>query len=175
MRREYLPHLVKNLKTALERMHEDENSIGASHWATVYVAALGNTGHPKIIEEVQKVLDTETNPFIKAKAVWALSRLLVSRSNQNVPTGEEIAADRKNRDCLTDEVIEKRVLPILTSVTFDKTESQDVRMAAVSMLVRATSADITIWQKLALSSWSETNQQGEPGALEVLLLNYLSS
>ena len=62
-------------------------------------------------------------------------------------------------DVLTDQVVEHKVLPILVSVAFDKTEFPDVRMAAISLLIRTTSADIAIWQQLAYMTWFELSQE----------------
>jgi len=64
-------------------------------------------------------------------------------------------------DILTDEIVEKKVLPVLASVAFDKTESQEVRMAAIALISRATPTDTTLWQQLAYSTWFELNQEGK--------------
>ncbi len=60
---------------------------------------------------------------------------------------------------LTDEVVEKQVLPILVSVAFDKTEYPEVRMAAISLLIRTTGADIALWQQLAYMTWFELSRE----------------
>ncbi len=63
------------------------------------------------------------------------------------------------RVVITDKFVEKKVLPILVSVAFDKSEHPMVRMAAIQMLIYSPQADVAIWQQLALSTWSEVSQE----------------
>jgi len=60
---------------------------------------------------------------------------------------------------LTDELIENEVLPILVSVANDKGEHPEARMAAISLLLYTTNADLTIWQQLAISTWYAGSQE----------------
>lgn len=60
---------------------------------------------------------------------------------------------------IDDEYVEKKVLPILVSVAFDKSEHPMVRMAAIQMLIYSPQADVAIWQQLAISTWSEISQE----------------
>jgi len=153
---EFLDHFVKELERVIYTDNTDENT----HWKVTYLTALGNIGHPKIIPVVQKLMDNIVNPFIKVKAVYMLKHLIVSRSNQNIRETTKVhGVDRDSIDCVTDELIEKRVLPILVSVAMDKGEHPEVRMAAISLIMYTTNADITIWQQLAYMTWFEVSEQ----------------
>lgn len=63
------------------------------------------------------------------------------------------------RVVIDDKFVEKKVLPILASVAFDKTEHPMVRVAAVQMFIYCPQADVAIWQQLAISTWSEISQE----------------
>jgi len=69
--------------------------------------------------------------FHQVKAVFALKHLLVSRSANNVQAHVALGVDRQAQDLLTDDLIEKQVLPILVSVMNDRSEHPEVRMAAI--------------------------------------------
>lgn len=152
--RQYAPYFVKNLKKHLDSEDPQDN-----HWAVTYLTALGNLGVPEVIPVVQNILDDETNSYIKVKAVLALKNLIVSRQNQNIPVSEIRGVDRQSHDLLTDELIEGEVLPILVAVSQDKGEHPEVRMAAISLLLYTTNADLTIWQQLAYSTWFSASQE----------------
>jgi len=153
---EFLDFFVNQLERVIYTDNTDENM----HWKVTYLTALGNIGHPKVIPVVQRLMDNLINPFIKVKAVYVLKHLIVSRSNQNIRDTVKVhGVDRDSVDCLTDEIIEKRVLPILVSVAMDKGEHPEVRMAAISLIMYTTNADITIWQQLAYMTWFEVSEQ----------------
>jgi len=153
---EFLDYFIKELEKIIYTDNTDHNM----HWKVVYLNALENIGHPAVIPFVQKLMDNLINPFIKVKAVYVLKHLIVSRSNQNLKEDVNVhGVDRNSIDCLTDEVIEKHVLPILVSVAFDKGEHPEVRMAAISLLMYTTSADLSIWQQLAYLTWFEVSEE----------------
>jgi len=153
---EFLSHFLKELERVIYTDNTDENL----HWKVTYLTALGNIGHPTVIPVVQQLMDNLVNPFVKVHAVFVLKRLIVSRSNQNIRETTKVhGVDRDSIDCLTDEIIEKRVLPILVSVAMDKGEHPEVRMAAINLIMYTTNADITIWQQLAYMTWFETSEQ----------------
>jgi hypothetical protein len=152
--RDYAPYFIKNLKKHLETQEPQDK-----HWISTYLQALGNLGVPEVVPVVQQILDDETDPYIKVKAVFALKNLIVSRQVQNVPVSEIRSVDRQSQDLLTDEFIENEVLPILVAVSQDKGEHPEVRMAAISLLLYTTTADITVWQQLAYSTWFSASQE----------------
>jgi hypothetical protein len=60
---------------------------------------------------------------------------------------------------ITRKFVEKKVLPILVSVAFDRSEHPMVRMSAIQLLMVCPEADVAIYQQLALSTWSEISQE----------------
>lgn len=156
--REYLKPLLEQAQYWVEQVQR-ENNDSAKHWLTVYMTTLGNIGHPAIVEKVQNWLNDLDDTYSKVKVLFALRRMTISRQSVNIPVGTFAGVDRKNRDIMTDEMIEKNVLPILVAVAQDKTEDFEVRCAAISLLVRSTVADMTLWQKIAYMTWFEKNKQ----------------
>jgi hypothetical protein len=153
---EFLPYYLEKLES-----HWKSDSAEDKHFTVVFLNALGNIGHPRVIPYVQRILDQSPSSFLKMKAIFSLKHLIVSRDTLNVPENmrEVTGIDREAKDLLTDELIEKKVLPILVAVAHDKSEHPEVRMAAISLLWYTTPADLTIWQHLAYSTWFETSQQ----------------
>jgi hypothetical protein len=153
---EFLPYYLEKLE-----QHWKQDTSDDKHFTVVFLNALGNIGHPKVIPFVQKILDQSPSSYLKMKAIFALKHLVVSRDTLNVPEHmkEVVGIDREEYDILTDKLIEKRVLPILVSVAHDRSEHPEVRMAAISLLWYTTPADLTIWQQLAYSTWFEPSQE----------------
>jgi hypothetical protein len=120
---------------------------------------LGNLGVPEVVPVVQQILDESIDPYIKTQAIFALKALIVSRQAENIPTEGLPSVDRDSNDFLTDKFIENQVLPLLVSVSFDRGEFPSVRMAAISLLLYTTDADVTIWQQLAYSTWFSASQE----------------
>jgi hypothetical protein len=139
--------------------HLEQGAPENKHWIIVHLNALGNLGVPEVVPVVQKVLDESIDPYIKTQAVFALKGLLQSRQAENIPAEGFQAVDRDSQDFLTDKFIEEQVLPVLMSVAFDRGEFPVVRMAAISLLLYTTDADITIWQQLAYSTWFAASQE----------------
>jgi hypothetical protein len=154
VQREFVPYFVQHLEKQLE-LGAPENK----HWIVVYLNALGNLGVPEVVPVVQKILDDSIDPYIKTQAIFALKGLLISRQAENIPAEGIQAVDRDSQDLLTDKFIEQQVLPILVSVSFDRGEFPSVRMAAISLLLFTTDADVTIWQQLAYSTWFAASQE----------------
>jgi hypothetical protein len=152
--RTYAPWFTKNLKKHLEGREPQDK-----HWVATYLTALGNLGVPEVVPVVQQILDDETDPYIKVKAVLALKNLIVSRQAENIPVAEVRGVDRQSQDLLTDDFIENQVLPILIAVSADKGEHPEVRMAAISLLLYTTNADLTVWQQMAYSTWFSASQE----------------
>jgi hypothetical protein len=155
--RKYVPYFIQRLEKRLESESESDK-----HWIVTLLTVLGNLGHPDTIEIVQKIMDEETDPFIKVKAIYALKNLIQSRSNLNQNQRQQqkeiISVDRMSLDLLTDEVVEQQVLPVLVSVAFDRGEHPEVRNAAFSLLFHCTYADVAIWQQAALATWFEPSR-----------------
>jgi hypothetical protein len=148
---QYFEYFVNKLNEALRS--------NGNHWTNVYLTALGNIGHPRVVKVVQRVLDDSNDPIEKAKAIYALKNVIVSREAENTPDDDVNQVDRVAQVVIDDEFVEKKVLPILVSVAFDRSEHPMVRMAAVQMLVYTPQADVAIWQQLALSTWNEISQE----------------
>jgi hypothetical protein len=157
--KKFVPYFVQKLEKRLE-----SNTQQDQHWIVTLLAVLGNLGHPDTIEIVQKIMDEQTNHFIKTKAIFALKNLVKSRSNLNQQFQQQsrknnvLPVDRQSRDIVTDEVIEHQVLPVLVSVAFDRGEHPQVRNAAISLLLHCTYADVAIWQQLAMATWFEQSR-----------------
>jgi hypothetical protein len=149
---DFLPYY----KRQLQRFLKDESD---NHWQAVYLVALGNIGHPQVIPIVQEILDDSNDPYVKTKAIFALKHLIVSREVQNYRDEKYNKVDRNTDDIVDDKIVEKKVLPILMSVAFDKSEHHSVRLAAIQMLLYTTYADVAVWQQLAYSTWFETSQE----------------
>jgi hypothetical protein len=154
--RTYAPYFIKHLQKHMEKQSKEPQE---KHWAITHLTALGNLGVPEAIPVVQQILDDETDPYIKVKAIFALKHLVVSRSSNNIPETEFRGVDRASQDLLTDKLIENQVLPILVAVSADKGEHPEVRMAAISLLLYTTNADITVWQQMAYSTWFAGSQE----------------
>lgn len=77
-----------------EKELEQALSKDSIYWASVYLTAMGNLGHPKTTYVVQKVLDRVENPEIKSKAIFALKNVIVSRSSENLPSESVNKVDR---------------------------------------------------------------------------------
>jgi hypothetical protein len=153
---QYVQYFQKNLQEALEKEQSEGNN---KHFTITYLTAFGNLGVEQILPQVQRILDDSTDVYIKTKAILALHRVIVSRSTQNIPTNEIHGVDRNGQDSLTDEVVEKQVMPVLVSAAFDKGEHPEVRMAAFSLLMYTTAADVAIWQQMAYSTWFEPSKE----------------
>jgi hypothetical protein len=151
---DYLPWFVQQLEKSMKSTsHEDR------HWRFVFLNALGNIGHPSFIPVVQRLMDNRHNPLLKAKIIFSLKHMIVSRSKQNAQERKIHVVDREFHDIVTDEVVEKKVLPILMSAAFDKGEHPEVRMAAITLLFYTSNADRVIWQQLAYMTWFEVSQE----------------
>lgn len=70
-----------------------------------------------------------------------------------------VGVDRQAQDVLTDDLIEKEVLPILVAVQNDKSQHPDVRMAALTVLIYSPKADLAIWQQIALGTRRSGSQE----------------
>jgi hypothetical protein len=153
----FVPFFITRLEKHLESQNEQQEN---QHWIITLLAALGNIGHPNTIEVVQKIMDEETNSLIKTKAIFALKNLIRSRQQANLGGQRQgqTPVDRQSRDILTDEIVEKQVLPILVSAAFDKGEHPQVRNAAFALLFHCTFADVAIWQQIALATWFEPSR-----------------
>jgi len=154
VQRNFVPYFVQHVQK-----HLDLGAPENKHWIVVYLNALGNLGVPEVVPVVQRILDDSIDPYIKTQAIFALKGLLQSRQAENIPAEGMQAVDRDSQDFLTDQFIEQQVLPILASVSFDRGEFPSVRMAAISLLLYTTDADITIWQQLAYSTWFAASQE----------------
>jgi hypothetical protein len=151
---EYLPWFLQELDRTMKSTSQEDR-----HWRVVFLNALGNIGHPNFIPVVQRLMDNRHNPLLKAKIIFSLKHMIVSRSKKNDPERKIHVVDREFHDVVNDEIVEKRVLPILMSAAFDKGEHPEVRMAAMSLLFYTSNADRTIWQQLAYLTWFEVSQE----------------
>ena len=155
--RKYVPYFIQKLEKRLQG--ESKEDI---HYTFVMLKALANFGVPAVIEPVQKILDEESNPLIKVKAIYALQKLVQSRQQLNQQEhGEQEhnpAVDRQSYDPVTNEIVEKQVLPILAAAAFDRGEHPEVRMAAFDSLFYCSAADTALWQQIAMSTWFEPNR-----------------
>jgi len=154
VQRQYVQWFIRNLKKYMESNQQQDK-----HFAITYLVALGNLGVPEVVPVVQRILDEEEDAYFKVQAIFALKHLCVSRSATNIPVNAMHGIDRDTQDLITDEVVEKEVLPILVAVQNDKSEHPEVRMAAVSLLIYTTNADLTIWQQLAYSTWQPYSRE----------------
>jgi hypothetical protein len=154
VQRTYSQYFVQNLQK-----HLDSGKPEDKHFIVVYLNALGNLGIPEVVPVVQRILDDSNDPYIQTQAIFALKGLLISRQSENIPVEQLHSVDRDSQDFLDDKYIEKEVLPVLASVAFDRGEHSSVRMAAISLLLFTTDADINIWQQLAYSTWFAASQE----------------
>jgi hypothetical protein len=155
--KKFVPYFIQHLEKRLEAKEGQENK----HWIITLLQVLGNIGHPDTIEVVQKIMDQETDVLIKSQAIYALKNLIQSRQTLNQGSQQQrtvLPVDRQSRDILTDEIVEKQVLPILVSVAFDKGEHPEVRNAAYALLFHCTYADVALWQQAALATWFEPSR-----------------
>lgn len=151
---EYLPWFVQHLETVIKSNDKEDR-----HWRIVFLNALGNIGHPAFIPVAQRLMDNRHNPLLKSKVIFALKHMIVARASHNVPERRIPVVDREIRDVISDEIVEKKVLPILMSAAFDKGEHPEVRMSAITLLFYTTNADRAIWQQLAYLTWFEVSQE----------------
>lgn len=147
---EFYPYFVEQLEKYVESENKED-----THWKDVYMTALGNIGHPKIIPVVQKLMDKIVNPFIRVKVVLMFKHLIVSRTHERRQELEFHGIDQT--DILTDEIVLKKVVPILVSCAFDKGEHPEVRIAAIALLFRCNKVDVTLWQQIAYMTWFEVS------------------
>lgn len=158
VQRNFVQHFVQQVEKHFDQQQGDP-APEQKHWIVVYLNALGNLGVPEVVPVVQRILDDSTDPYIKTQAIFALKGLLQSRQQENIPAEGIQAVDRDSQDFLTDKFIEQQVLPLLAAAAFDRGEYPSVRMAAISLLLYTTDADITIWQQLAYSTWFAASQE----------------
>jgi len=149
---EFLPYYIEQL----EKHIESENTEN-THWKNVFMTALGNIGHPRVIPVVQRHMDKLVNPFVKVHAVYMLKHLIVARTHVHLPELKIHGVGQT--DILTNEIVEKKVLPILISAAFDKGEHPEVRIAALSLLFHTSSVDVTLWQQIAYMTWFDVSQE----------------
>lgn len=83
---EYVDHFVQKLKESLKTK--------GNHWTHVYITALGNIGHPRIVNVVQKILDDSNDPIEKSKAIYALKNVIISRQAEKTPRNDDNQVDR---------------------------------------------------------------------------------
>lgn len=166
----YVDQHIRALQKALKKSNKEFKNQGGSRnkEISLRLACLGNIGHPKIIKPIQQILDDSNDPEIKTKAIYALKNLIrsheennpIQHHNGNVNTDQnQNEVDRVESDPITNELVENKVLPILMSVSLDKSEHQNVRVAAITLTLYCTSADVTVWQALAVSTQSSVNNE----------------
>lgn len=56
----------------------------------VYITALGNIGHPRIVKVVQMILDDSNDPIEKSKAIFALKNVVVSKEAEQTSSDDSI-------------------------------------------------------------------------------------
>lgn len=166
----YVDKHISALQKALKKSSKEFKNQGRSkaHEISLRLAALGNIGHPKMIKTVQQILDDSNDVQEKSKAIYSLKNLVrsheennpIQHRNGNVNTDDnQNEVDRVESDPITDDFVENKVLPLLMSVSLDKTEHPTVRIAAIQMTVYCTYADVTIWQQLAMSTWFSVSNE----------------
>lgn len=77
----------------VQKLNESLNKSG-NHWTNVYLTALGNIGHPRVVKVVQRILDDSNDPIEKSKAIFALKHVIVSREAENTPDDDDNQVDR---------------------------------------------------------------------------------
>jgi hypothetical protein len=77
-----------------ERKLDETFKQSGNHFTNVYLAALGNIGHPRVVNVVQKVLDDSNDVLEKTKAIFALKNVIVSREAENTPNNDDNQVDR---------------------------------------------------------------------------------
>jgi len=158
--KEFLPFYIEELEKVLKM--EEKVDEHHTHWKMVYLKALSNIGHPKMIPVVQHWLSIVKNPIVKQQLVLSLKHMIVSRDTVNNAQlrlkEDHVVVDRNMNDVITDEVVEKQVLPLLTSVAFNRGEHPGVRNAAITLLFYTTNADRVIWQQLAFLTWFDVEE-----------------
>lgn len=149
---EYLPYFIEQLEKYIESENKED-----THWKNLYMTALGNIGHPRVIPVVQRLMDKIVNPFFKVRVVYMLKHLIVARNHLNRPEFTFHGIDQT--DILTDEIVLKKVVPILVSCAFDKGEHPEVRTAAIALLFRTSCVDVALFQQIAYMTWFSASEE----------------
>jgi len=88
-----LSHTTPYVEYFTQKLNEYLKKSG-NHWVSVYLAALGNIGHPRVVKTVQQILDDSNDPIEKSKAIFALKNVIRSRQAENTPKDDDNQVDR---------------------------------------------------------------------------------
>jgi hypothetical protein len=134
IKQKWVPYVAQRLQDAKSGSFEE----------AVLLTTLGNIGHESILPALKKYLSgaEQTSNHARTKAIFALKNIVLPRSyySQN---------DRKVK-----EAAQKALITIFSS----QGEQYEARMAAFSLLVYSD-APFYVWQKAALQTWFEKDNQ----------------
>jgi hypothetical protein len=134
IKQKWVPYVVQRLRDAKPGSFEE----------AVLLTTLGNIGHESILPALKKYLSgaEETSNHARTKAIFALKNIVLPRSHyaQN---------DRKVKEAAQN---------ALTTIFSSQGEQFEARMAAFSLLVYSD-APFYVWQKAALRTWFEKDNQ----------------
>ncbi|ODM89521.1 Vitellogenin [Orchesella cincta] len=165
----FVQDTIQKLEKLMQKREKDfkREQTSKAHEFSLYMAILGNVGHPSMLPIVQKVLDASNDVQEKSKALYALKHLIrpkdvnspVQHSDGRVNVDEnQNEVDRVEIDPVDYQVVQKKVVPLLMSVALDKTEHPTVRCIAIQMIVYS-GADVTQWQMLAMNTWINDSEE----------------
>lgn len=134
IKQKWVPYVAQRLHDAKPGSFEE----------TVLLTTLGNIGHESILPSLKKYLSgaEDTSNHARTKAIFALKNIVLPRSyySQNEPKVKQAA--------------QKALITIFSSAG----EQFEARMAAFSLLVYSD-APFSVWQKAALRTWFEKDNQ----------------
>ena len=141
------PEVVKNnflqpffneLKRGLSESNNEQ--------VVVYLAALGNIGHPEVLPAVQRIVrETDAPTTVKIYAIFALQRLVNDYDGAH--------------EAVTPSFIKHDVLPFLEQVIKNRNRKGPVRMAAVTLLVKSEYTTQEQWELIARLSQSDDDEE----------------